>query len=217
MKKIMIIAATLTLMLNFAACGKKDENPNTSTPETTVQTTTETIEESPSATTETTGGTTFPDSASGNPESVLDAIWNAYEDDQKFPAFGGDATDELVEEPAGVKLDANTLDNTYGFPGESIEKIDAAASLMHMMNANTFTCGAYSVKDGEDIEALANEIRDNILARQWICGFPDSLLIMTVDNTIISVFGNAFAVEPFRDTAKSVHQNLTIVFDEPIE
>ncbi len=239
MKRILTIAVTLALMLSFAACGKKDKNPDTtgdtSTAESTVQTTPETTtedtsveteesttgatEESTAGTTETTkpADTTAPEAGTADPEAVLDAIWNAYADDQKFPAVGGDSTEELVEEPGSVALDADALDNVYGFPKASIDKIDAAASLMHMMNANTFTCGAYSVKDGEDVEALAKEIRENILARQWMCGFPDTLVIMTVDNTIISVFGKSFAVEPFRDMAKSVHANLTVVYDEPIE
>ena len=42
--------------------------------------------------------------------------------------------------------DADLLDSSLGFPAAEAGKIDGAASLVHMMNLNTFTCGAFHVK-----------------------------------------------------------------------
>ena len=45
-------------------------------------------------------------------------------------------------------------------------KVDQAASLIHMMNQNTFTAAAYHCTD--DADALATALRDNIQQRQWM-------------------------------------------------
>ena len=86
-----------------------------------------------------------------------------------------------------------------------------------MMNGNTFTCGAYRVKEGTDVDALAQSIRDAIQGRRWMCGFPDKIIVATVDNYIVSVFGLEDLVDNFRDTMVSVYPATSVVFDEPIE
>ena len=62
---------------------------------------------------------------------------------------------------------------------------------MHMMNANTFTCGALRVKNGDDAAKLAEDLRDAIQNKQWMCGFPDKLVIATLGNYVVSVYGDA--------------------------
>ena len=79
---------------------------------------------------------------------------------------------------------------------------------MHMLNQNSFSCGVYHVKDSANVEALAGKIKENILARQWMCGFPEKLVILSVGNYIVSVFGAAELTDTF--TAKlSAEYSLT--------
>ncbi len=148
-----------------------------------------------------------------NPLDVLTNAWNAMGDEEKFPIGGGDSANMVMDAPGAFDA-ANTeeLDALLGLSADGAAKIDAAASLMHMMNANTFTCGAYSVVAGEDVSAFITALKDNIQARQWMCGFPEKLVIVTVDNVVVSMFGNAQIVDSF--TAKL---GGTVVVDEAIQ
>ena len=213
MKKIATILTALALVLSFAACGKTDKKPNSTSDASQTENTT--------VTTEPTTDTSAPETdAASDPKALLDAIWNNYKEDDKFPAAGGDYDEANMVDgaPGNVGLaDADSVEHLTGFPAASIGEIDAAASLFHMMNGNSFTCGAYRVKEGTDVDALAQSIRDAIQGRRWMCGFPDKIVIATVDNYIVSVFGLEDLVDNFRDTMLAVYPATSVVFDEPIE
>lgn len=215
MKKLLVTLSALTLVLSFAACGKQDVPPVT-TDDTTVSsadTTTDTTE----ATTEATTAPETPDAGTNAALEVLNKIWDAYPADNKFSSFGGDMESAVMDAPGAVTLDAATLDRSLGFPQDSIDKISAGASLIHMLNTNAFTCGAYRVKDGEDTAVLAEAIRANIQARHWMCGYPETLRILTVGDTMISMFGNSDLIDAFVEAAQSVYTDLEIVVNEPIQ
>lgn len=213
MKKIATILTALALMLSFAACGKTDKKPDSTSDASQTENTT--------VTTEPTTDTSAPETdAASDPKALLDAIWNNYKEDDKFPAAGGDYDEVNMVDgaPGNVGLaDADSVEHLTGFPAASIGEIDAAASLFHMMNGNSFTCGAYRVKEGTDVDALAQSIRDAIQGRRWMCGFPDKIIVATVDNYIVSVFGLEDLVDNFRDTMLAVYPATSVVFDEPIE
>jgi hypothetical protein len=62
--------------------------------------------------------------------------------------------------------------------------------MFNLMNANTFTCYTVQFKDGTDVDAMVNTVKDNILARQWICGQPEKLVIAKAPgNYLIVVWG----------------------------
>lgn len=213
MKKFATILTALALMLSFAACGKTDKKPDSTSDASQTENTT--------VTTEPTTDTSAPETdAASDPKALLDAIWNNYKEDDKFPAAGGDYDEANMVDgaPGNVGLaDADSVEHLTGFPAASIGEIDAAASLFHMMNGNSFTCGAYRVKEGTDVDALAQSIRDAIQGRRWMCGFPDKIVVATVDNYIVSVFGLEDLVDNFRDTMLTVYPATSVVFDEPIE
>lgn len=213
MKRIATILTALALVLSFAACGKTDKKPDSTSDASQTENTT--------VTTEPTTDTSAPETdAASDPKALLDAIWNNYKEDDKFPAAGGDYDEANMVDgaPGNVGLaDADSVEHLTGFPAASIGEIDAAASLFHMMNGNSFTCGAYRVKEGTDVDALAQSIRDAIQGRRWMCGFPDKIVIATVDNYIVSVFGLEDLVDNFRDTMLAVYPATSVVFDEPIE
>ena len=96
-------------------------------------------------------------------------------------------------------------------PTEDASLIDDAASLMHMMNANTFTCGALRVKNGDDAAKLAEDLRDAIQ-----CGFPDKLVIATLGNYVVSVYGDEELVNTFRDKLQAAYSDAAIAYDEMI-
>lgn len=195
MKKITAILLTMALALSFTACGNKSD-------------------------------TSANNSQSESKESLQDAltllntVWDNYQEDEKFPAAGGDMTDENKTMNAPGKFgtdDSEALDTTFGFPVASADQIDDVASLVHLMNANTFTCGAFHVKNMENISEITTALKDSILHRQWVCGFPDQLVIVTIDDYIVSFFGETQIVDVFKTNLMAAFDSAQIVCDEPIE
>lgn len=152
------------------------------------------------------------------PLDVLTGAWNAMGDDEKFPIAGGDYNNSVMDAPGAFNIaDAEALDSMLGLNADGAAKIDAAASLMHMMNANTFTCGAFNVIAGEDVSAFVSALKDNIQARQWMCGFPEKLVIVTIDNCVVSMFGNGQIIDSFTAKITANYASASIVVDEAIQ
>ena len=149
--------------------------------------------------------------------TILNAIWNTYSDEEKFPAAGGDS--EHAVDGAPGSFDASNADNLsyqLTFPADDASLIDSAASLVHMMNLNTFTCGAFHVADANNVARLADDLRTTIQAKHWMCGFPDKLVIVTVGQSVFSVYGNEELVNTFRDKLLTSYPTAAAVYDEAI-
>ena len=132
--------------------------------------------------------------------TILNAIWNTYSDEEKFPAAGGDSEHAVDGAPGSFDVsNADSLSYLLTFPADDVSLIDSAASLVHMMNLNTFTCGAFHVADANNVARLADDLRTTIQAKRWMCGFPDKLVIVTVGQSVLSVYGNEELVNTFRD------------------
>ena len=162
------------------------------------------------------GGTVNADSAKAALD-ILNKVWSSYAEDEKFPAAGGDY-DTNVEDAAGnVNIaDADTVSYLLTFPAADVVKLDGAASIMHMMNGNTFTCGAFHAANADDVSAIAEDIHSEISGKHWMCGFPDKMLIATNGNLIVSVYGNEDLVNTFRDKLFAADAGFTAVYDEAI-
>ena len=151
--------------------------------------------------------------------ALLTAIWDSYGEDDKIPVLGGgSAPEDMVENAPGTYSleDAALLDQFLGFPQASADRIDGAASLIHMMNSNTFTCGAFHVSKTDDLSAVADALRENIQARQWMCGFPDKLIVITVGDYVISAFGKEDLINTFKTNTLAIYENAKVVYDESI-
>ena len=85
-----------------------------------------------------------------------------------------------------------------------------------MMNLNTFTCGAFHVADANNVTRLADDLRTTIQDKRWMCGFPDKLVIVTVGQSVLSVYGNEELVNTFRDKLLASYSAATAVYDEAI-
>lgn len=150
---------------------------------------------------------------------LLTTVWDSYSDDERFPAAGGDMSEENMAMDAPGKFgveDAEALDVTLGFPVAAADRIDDAASLMHMLNANTFTCGVFHAKDTGDVAELSAAIKENIMQRQWLCGFPDKLMIVQAGDYIISFFGANETVDTFKTKLDAAYPFAETICDEPI-
>ena len=113
--------------------------------------------------------------------------------------MGGDFSNP-VDGGAGVFdfSDAENFDSMTGYPAAETAKIDSAASLMHGMNANTFTGAAVHVKPDTDMETIAKAIENNLQERQWMCGIPDKVFVAFVEDYIVFAFGHQEMTDAFK-------------------
>lgn len=149
--------------------------------------------------------------------TLLNTVWGTYSEEEKFPVTGGDYDHPVDDAPGAFDIsNADNMDYMLGFPGPSVANLVDAASLMHMMNANTFTCGAFHVTSKDDVETVASDLRDAIQSKQWMCGFPDKLVIFTYDQYVVSLYGDEELVNTFRDKFTATYSDSTIAYDEAI-
>ena len=113
-------------------------------------------------------------------------------------------------------MNADSLTYQLTFPSADVSLIDGAASLVHMMNLNAFTCGAFHVSDAGNVSTVAADIRSAVQGKQWMCGFPDKLVIFTSGQYVVSVYGNESLVNTFRDKFVAAHSGASTVYDEAI-
>ena len=213
-KKIALLLLTVMTM-SLVGCGEKDTtngNDDATNNDTVVE------DSVADDTTDNTDSNAESNTSTEGAAGVLNAIWATYEDENKFAAGGGDSQNMIMDEPGKFDVtNTEELDATLGFPTDYADKIDDAASLMHMMNANTFTSGAYHVTNAEDVTAVCDALKESIMNRQWMCGFPETLIIVTVDdNYVISAFGNGQIIETFKNKISGVYSNATVVYEESL-
>ena len=146
--------------------------------------------------------------------NLLETVWNTYADDEKFPVMGGDFSEENMKEDAPGAYDLTDraeADRVLGLPETAL--VDQAASLTHMMNQNTFTAAAYHATD--DPAALAQQLRDNIQQRQWMCGFPDKLIVAVVGDYVVAAYGAQDLVDGFMSHINGIY-GVNAAYDEAI-
>ncbi len=195
MKKTLAFILAGLIAFSFAACGNKGEESSEESSEEAVIKVVDPLE-------------------------VMENVWSAHTEDETFPAMGGDMTEEhMTQGKPGVYSidDSATLDNTLAYPQAKIDSITSAVSLIHMMNANTFTAGAYHLADSANATDIAAEIRNNIQNRQWMCGFPDKLIVVVIDECLVSAFGNEELINNFKKHLTDTYPTATVVYDEAIE
>lgn len=228
MKKLIVLLLAASMTASLTACGgsstqgstaantessvESEISSETAAPEETV---TENLSETETAAGET--GTDSSESISSPEAALLNSIYTAFAEDQKFPIGGGDSANLVMDAPGAFDItNVEELESSLGFPSSQAANIDGAASMIHMMNANTFTGAAYHLIDGADADAFAEAVKETVLAKQWICGMPDTLVILSADRYIITAYGNAELIENFKTTALSAVSGSEVILETPI-
>ena len=190
MKKMFICLVGMVMAISLAGCGGQSDAQN---------------------------GGSAPDSSYTSAVQVLETVIDTYTEEQKFPIGGGDSENLTSEVPGAFDISkTEELDMTLGLPESEAANIDDAASMVHMMNANTFTGAAYRLKSGVQVEEFSEAVKENVLAKQWMCGFPDKLVIATLGNYVVSVYGDEELVNTFRDKLQAAYSDAAIAYDEMI-
>ncbi len=149
---------------------------------------------------------------------VLNAVVESYSADELFAMYGGDQENAVMDAPGTFDITkAEELQTVLGLPKSQLPVIDDAASMVHLMNANTFTGAAYRLKADTDLDAFAEAVRESVLATQWMCGIPDTLLMIDVDGTyVITAYGEAGIMDTFKNKALSALDGSEILLEESI-
>ena len=200
MKRALCLTLAALMLACAASCGKNNETTQGGTD----------------------AGETAP--AAENALALLNKIWASYGESEKFPASGGDEANVNYEGPGKFATgNAEMLDGVLGLPTSLAGKVDDAASLIHAMNTNTFTCGVFRFKNIADAASSAGRIKENILARRWICSFPDTVLIMSAPGGyIIAVWGidedteGENIITTFKNKVLSAVSGSAVLAEEPI-
>ena len=214
MKKFITLMLAAAMMLTLASCASDKNDVNETTdPETTVN---------ENVGNENEGGEEETEEKDETPatgaEAVVEKIWGAYAENDKFPCGGGDSENMDFEGPAAFDITkTDELDGTLGLPAELAGSLESAASFMHMMNANTFTGACYEVKEGTDVAAFAETLKTNILARQWMCGIPETLVIIDIDGEfVISAFGADDIIQTLKTNTTAQYASATVVVETAV-
>lgn len=212
MKKIVSLALAGVMMLSLAACGN-GKPAETNAPETTapIETTVAPETTAPEAETQA-------PAASAGAVAVLENIWNLYGEDEKFAVIGGNMESPVDGAPGNYDLAyAENLTWNLLVPEDQIANVAEAATMIHMMNANTFTSGVVRLAEGTDTAAFAQVMRDAIQNNQWMCGFPETLTVAVVEGEYVLIaFGVNDAMNPFMTHFAEAYAEAEILFNEAV-
>lgn len=192
----------------FAGCGSRQNtttNPSQS----------QTVTTAPGQTTQPT--TTVPEQTGGPTSAVeaLTSVWDQFAEEEKFWVVGGGYNNPVDNAPGAVELtDTDYLTFSLLIPEAELANITEAASMMHAMNGNNFTCGVYKVAD---VNTFANAMQEALANHQWVCGMPEQLKIVDLGGGYVLVaFGIGDAMTPFFQNLATVHPQANTLVDEPV-
>ena len=146
-------------------------------------------------------------------KELLTKVWDTYAEDEKFFAMGGHFEAPVDNGPGSYDLaKAEDLSISFCIPTDAVAMVDDAATIMHAMNANNFSAAAYHVTDSANVQTLIDGIKDKTFNNQWMCGFPEKLIIVTVgDEYLVTAFGSADIVDNFSAKLAEVYGNAVVV------
>ena len=201
MKKLIALLLALVMVIGLVACGNNNETPDTpnnnETPENNEGTDAPVV--------------TGPASAL----ELLQTVWALYGDNEKFFAFGGDGAN-MVDGAPGAYTDMEALQSQLLVAPEQQANITEIASLFHGMMLNNFTCGAFKLAEGVDAAAFADTMHTAVTGNQWMCGFPEKVMIAVVGDCVVMVFGLNDAVNPFEAKLVEAYPDAQVKYSEAL-
>lgn len=217
MKKLLVALLFVTMSFALFGCGKTNEE-NVPSDEVISEENTEEVSEENTENVSEDSSESVVVSDNGS-VAILSDVWNTYAEDEKFAVMGGDF-ENMVDGAPGA-FDVTNIENmsgTFQIPADIAGNIDEGASLVHAMNANTFTGAALHLSDVSQMEAFTTSLKDGIMGTQWMCGFPDTLVIFTVNNEyVVYAYGNAEAIDNFKNKVTEVYgENAVLVAEESL-
>lgn len=225
MKKLIALTlALLMLTMSFVACTKGDgetttepvENNNDVTTAPEADQTTEEVTEAP---------VELPYKSALELLTTIHDGYNATanENTMLYVVGGNIYNFETCSQSGPAKFVANAdtdYNDNLGYPAADVSKLDDAASMSHSFNANLFTCYTVHFTNSADVDGMVNAIKDNTLARQWVCGAPEKLVIVKIPGdyllVVYGVVADGGIVDPFVASIPTLVEGATVVLEQNI-
>ena len=207
---IMILMASVLL----SGCrGNTQPTESSSTGGTTLPST----QTTPTQTTQSTQGTPA-GTANTQSAQILNNIWQAFAEDERFAAYGGAIENSVTDAPGDLDMqNTEELTTRYLLPENSLQEVTEGASLVHMMNSNIFTGVVVKLSADAAAEDLAKAWRDTIQGNRWICGMPDRLLLADVDGQhLLMVFASKDIMTTFENKLTGQYPQARILYNEAV-
>ncbi|MBO5128946.1 MAG: hypothetical protein J6A88_09800 [Oscillospiraceae bacterium] len=149
---------------------------------------------------------------------VLENIWALYADSEKFPVMGGNPEGGVMDAPANWDLTyAEGLTSFLQLTADDIANIDEAATMIHMMNSNTFTGAVVHLKEGVSAADFAATARDAIVNGQWLCGSPEKMIAADLGgNYLLIALGVNDAMGTFEAKLAEAYPGVNVLYSEAI-
>ena len=192
MKKLISLTLCAILCLSlFAGCGKQE-------------------------TTATTEGTTA--TAYATALDALSAVWETFPEEDRFPAAGGDEARDAIDGPGS--FDVNAYGETFQYQilvdDQLLGQLTGdAATLIHMLNTNTFCSAAMRVSEDTDVSAFAEHYKEIVQANRWMCGFPETVVVLSLGDIVFTAYGHDDLIQLFKSGAQSL--GATLLVEAPAE
>jgi len=208
-KRIVFALLALVMLLSLVSCGQDEK-----------QTATKEVATKEAATKEAAAdkGESTQKNGAKDAADVINKSWEKY-DGEKFPVGSINAQEEPVDGKA-VNFDVKKVETATSLlhvSEEALGKVQEVAFMMNMMNQNQFTVASYRVKSA-DAEGLVSSLKESIKGTQWMCGFPDVLVIYTVNGEyVVAAFGNTQAIDGFeKGLTDAFGNNAVLKVDESL-
>lgn len=190
MKKLIALLLVLTMAMGLVACGNNGGGETTGTTDAAVE-------------------------VPGSALEILETVWGAYAEEDKFFAMGGDFTNPVDNAPGKYNIEDEGMTATLLVPEDQLANVDDAASLVHAMNLNNFTCGVFHVTG--DAAAFAEAMRGAISTNPWMCGMPEEMIVAIIGGEyVLAAFGISDAMGPFETKLAESYPQAEVKYDEAI-
>lgn len=149
--------------------------------------------------------------------TVLQEARNAYSEEERFSIAGGDMEHAVMDAPGKFDISKKEeLISVLHISETMFNDIEDCATMVHMMNANTFSAGAFRLKDGSDVNRFADDWINELSNVQWMCGQPETLLIVQVDDQyVIVAYGIDELIQVFKKNVQTLN-NASVLSEKPI-
>lgn len=149
---------------------------------------------------------------------ILQNVWALYGENDKFPVYGGDAANMVMDAPGSYSLtDVETLGVQLLVPADQVKNITEAASLFHSMMLNNFTCGVFRVAEGVDAAAFAETMHEAVKNARWMCGMPEKAVIAVIGGEyVLMAFGLNDTINRFETKLATAYPDAEVKYSEAI-
>ena len=143
-------------------------------------------------------------------QALLESVYQGMK--EEFPAAGGDEAHD-TEGPGSIDI------GTYGESFQYQLLLDdellgmvkpQAATLLHMMNTNTFCSAAVQLEDAAKADDFAQHYKTIVQSNHWMCGFPDTVVVLSLGDYVLTAYGADDLIQSFKDSAMALGAALLV-------